>query len=149
MRRGFTLIELAIVIAVVGILATTIGVNVFSSLNKGNDARRKADLAQLQRAMELYKDDQDPLSYPDAGIFTPLFCGQCWSQSGGCAGNIYLRKVPCDPKDNQTPYWYARDGSDDLRYTLVACLENAADKDRDPSTDPGCTTAASYTVQEP
>lgn len=149
MKRGFTLIEIAIVVALIGILSTFIGVNVFSSLSKGKDARRKANLSQLQRALELYQEDQDPPSYPDSGTFTAALCDQCWSQSPGCTGNLYLRKVPCDPKDNQTPYIYTRDASDTLLYTLVACLENSQDSDRDPVTDPACTTAASFTIHEP
>lgn len=148
MKRGFTLIELAIVMAVIGILATFIGVNVFTSLSKGKDARRKSDLAQLQRGIELYVDDQNPPSYPATGFFTAALCGQCWSQSAGCSGNLYLRKVPCDPRNNLTPYPYTRDVSDSLKYTLVACLENSADGDRDQTKDPQCA-AASYTVHEP
>ena len=44
MKKGFTLIELLIVIMILGVLAALITGNFFTSLKKGRDAKRKADL---------------------------------------------------------------------------------------------------------
>jgi len=51
---GFTLVELLIVIVIIGVLATlgVAGVNIARS--KARDAKRTADIAQLQRAISLY-----------------------------------------------------------------------------------------------
>ena len=53
-KKGFTLIELLLVIIILGVLSALITGNFFTSLKKGRDAKRKADLEQTQRALEMY-----------------------------------------------------------------------------------------------
>ncbi len=52
---AFTLIELLVVIAIIGILAGIIIVAMGSAQGSANDARRKADLNQLAKAVMIYK----------------------------------------------------------------------------------------------
>lgn len=53
-RSGFTLIELLVVISIIGVLSA-IGLSTFSGAQKkARDARRRADLKQIQNAMEQY-----------------------------------------------------------------------------------------------
>jgi general secretion pathway protein G len=116
---------------------------------RARDAQRKSDLSQLQKALELYKLDQDPPAYPTS-MDT---CGTCWSSNGigdPCpTGNVYMKKLPCDPQ-NPTPYIY-KSGTDVLQYSLYACLENLQDTDKMVTPEPTCynTTGASYYLTEP
>ncbi len=109
-KKAFTLLELLIVIIILGVLSSFITSNFFTSLKKGRDARRKGDLEQIQRALELYYEDKR--IYP-----TEISFGQSLTDTE--TGKIYMNKIPNDPSGNS--YHYESDGT---YYKLYACLEN-------------------------
>lgn len=148
---GFTLVELLVVIAIMTMVIALLFPNFMGARQRARDAQRKSDLAQIQKAMELHKFDQNPPAYPTTGAFPASLCGQCWSSASDCSGNVYMRKFPCDPGSTApTPYIYARDATDTLKYNLSACLENAGDPDADLTPIPACGISnTSYTIHEP
>jgi general secretion pathway protein G len=109
---GFTLIELLVVIVILGTLAALISGNFFTSLKKGRDAKRKADLGQIQKALEMYYEDKR--QYPFSISFGS-------SLSDSVTGKIYMQKIPNDPKAGNYGYESSADGS---YYKLYSCLEN-------------------------
>lgn len=119
--RGFTLIELLVVIAIIGGLSALLVPNYMGARERARDTQRKNDMKQIQKAMEMYKQDQTPPSYPTP----PLPSGNaCWSSGASCTDNIYMQKFPKDPMG--TNYGYDVSG---LTYTVCSCLENKADTD--------------------
>ena len=64
-ERGFTLVELMVVIVIIGLLATVVMVNVMPSQDKAMVTKAKADIATLEQAMEMYRLDN--LAYPSGG----------------------------------------------------------------------------------
>lgn len=147
MKKGFTLIELLVVIAIVGVLsaAAIAIINPSFQLKKSRDTKRKADLAQFQAAFELYRADQGayPASLPVCPA--PLTA----------AGTTYLKSTPCDPKSSDGMYYtYIPSGSPASAYTLIACLENTSDGQKDiANSSPPCSNGGainwSYTVTNP
>ena len=51
-RKGFTLIEILIVIAIIGIITVTIIYSITQNLAKSRDTRRKAEIALIKVAIE-------------------------------------------------------------------------------------------------
>lgn len=87
-QRGFTLIELLVVIAIIGILASIVLASLDSARKKGRDARRIADIKQIQLALELYYDAQSayPPALTVANLVTPG----------------YISVLPTDPSSSVT-----------------------------------------------
>ena len=61
-QQGFTLIELLVVIAIIGLLASVVLLALNSARAKSRDAKRVADIRQIQSGLELYFNDCN--SYP-------------------------------------------------------------------------------------
>ena len=117
---GFTLIELLVVVAIIGGLSALLFPNFMAARERARDTQRKSDIHQIEKALELYKQDQSPVAYPL--VFYAV--GSTWS-SGGV---VYMNSVPGDPNRTPSDYYYWVDNTN-LTYKLCACLENIADKD--------------------
>jgi prepilin-type N-terminal cleavage/methylation domain-containing protein len=65
-KSGFTLIELLVVIAVMGMIIGAIVPSFRKSRSSTRDGKRKAELQNIRSALEIYRSDQTPPSYPTA-----------------------------------------------------------------------------------
>ncbi|MBU2007868.1 type II secretion system GspH family protein [Patescibacteria group bacterium] len=112
---GFTLIELLVVISIIGFLATATMV-IFNNVRiKARDVKRIADIKQIQKALDLYYDENN--AYPisgDCNATSPVagWCNSIQSMSGGHwlrtrAVNLgkFLVQDPVDPKPVSSPNW--------------------------------------------
>lgn len=126
--RGFTLIELLVVIAIIGILSSVVLASLNDARQKSRDAKRIADIKQLQLALELFYDSNG--TYPST---TPQL------SAGG-----YIAVIPSDPV-GQVAYSYAGIGSGAscTDYHLGATLEQtnhqALNADADGAAGTACT----------
>lgn len=122
--QGFTLIELLVVIAIIGLLASVVLVSLNSARSKARDTKRRADLNQVAKALELYYDTNN--AYPSTGGSWWGTCATYGSHGlsgpNGWVPNLaptYVSTLPRDPRENGPGgcYLYRSDGNN---YKLLA-----------------------------
>ncbi len=141
-KRGFTIVEIMVVIAVVSIVAGTILITSQTSGQKSRDAERKADLKALQAAVELYKlkYGRYPEGCNDNGSWDGVWSGELgttYACTNGSAEYIkndlsatteeenfspqFIPRLPADPKLNGSGsgYVYATN-PDGTSYKIMA-----------------------------
>ncbi|MDD5551098.1 MAG: prepilin-type N-terminal cleavage/methylation domain-containing protein [Candidatus Omnitrophica bacterium] len=99
-KKGFTLIELLVVVAIMGLMAALAIVSLNQARAKARDARRVADVKQIQTALELYYMDQ--AKYPGTAGTMVVADGQClgaggFAAPGSCTAPIYMGLIPTNP----------------------------------------------------
>jgi prepilin-type N-terminal cleavage/methylation domain-containing protein len=92
-QKGFTLIEVLIVVAIIGILTAILVANYNDARKNSRDKIRKSDLKTIQLSLELYKAQVG--SYPSA--LTSL-------------APTYVATVPTDPA-SKSSYLYTSNGT--------------------------------------
>ncbi|HUV43043.1 MAG TPA: prepilin-type N-terminal cleavage/methylation domain-containing protein [Patescibacteria group bacterium] len=118
--KGFTLIEIMIVVAIIAIFLLIALWAYRLQLLKGRDARRKADLATWQNLLEDYANDS--VCYPEGMVV----CGP--TQGEFFEG--YLSEIPCDPLNNvyyNYMYTFEEGSGCNKWYKIYTKLENEND----------------------
>jgi len=139
--RGFTLMELMVVVSLVLLIISVGLTNYITQVKRSHDARRKSDLEQIRAALEMYRADNG--EYISGGWFKidGLDALSSALESGG-----YINDVPVDPLDNGTEvnpcdnergYRYNYVGIDDAggnpkSYVLTAIMEKDESSDASP-----------------
>lgn len=68
-RKGFTLVELLVVVAIIGILAGAILLNLSKEAEKAKDARIKSSMNQIKTRVESMRVENSDLLYPNKATF--------------------------------------------------------------------------------
>lgn len=117
---GFTLMEVLIVIAIIGILVSVSVVSYTSAQKKSRDSRRIGDMKAVQNAWEQY--------YADNSASYPASCTYSVTPTPGVMSGTYLPAgLPVDPKST-TPYPQMYAGwskCDTASYCFCAGVENS------------------------
>lgn len=108
-QAGFTLIEIMVVIAIIGILATLIVPKIMGRPDEARVTAAKHDLATISQALKLYRLDIGRYPTTEQGLKALVErpssepVPQNWKNGG------YLDRLPNDPWGN--PYQYAIPGT--------------------------------------
>jgi type II secretion system protein G len=132
-ERAFTLIELLIVIAIIGILMTIIFVSFSQAQRSARDAQRKSDLQTVAGALQRFYSDNSHYPISNAAGQIRFKISDCtvsspdaplsWGSNPPnftCNSKNYLKQLPKDPI-GAAEYCYSSTG--DQNYILYARLE--------------------------
>ena len=130
-KKGFTLIELLVVVAIMGLMAALAIISLNQARAKARDARRVADIRQIQTALELYYMDKD--AYPTALNPDVIDGSKClgaggFNTVGNCTPPIYMGLLPSNPTPKTdgsctSDYTYTIDGGGtNTSYHIRWCL---------------------------
>ena len=104
--KGFTLVELLVVLAILGMLAALVGPQVLNQLGGAKSKSAAIQISDLEQALELYKLDVGKFPAREVGLNALV------RQPSGATGwnGPYLKKgeIPNDPWGN--PYEYSYSG---------------------------------------
>jgi len=125
-QKGFTLVELLVVISVIAILTSLVSISLASAQKQARDTTRKSDLSQYRSSLEMFANRNN-------GLF-PLYSTSTVASGSLCTSLGSSGTCPEDPKyanDNTyLQYQYQSDGSgvsgaaSATEYVLWSKLEN-------------------------
>lgn len=102
--RGFTLIEVLVVVVILGILAAIIVPNIMDKPGQAKITKAKADIRGIESALNMYRLDEHDYPKTDQGLEALV--------------SKYLPRLPMDPWDKEYLYLYpGSHGTFDI-YTL-------------------------------
>ena len=104
--RGFTLIEVMVVIVILGVLAALVVPKVMSRPDEARVVAARQDISAIMQALKLYKLDNQRYPTAEQGLQALI----AKPNSGPIPGNWkpYLEKLPSDPWGR--PYQYLNPG---------------------------------------
>lgn len=133
LQRGFTLMELLIVMVILSILVALATGAYASSSKRGRDNRRKNDIRSISTALEMYYGDKGRYPVGSGGIIMGCGSGDATACVWGDASNgfkdqygtLYMAMLPADPTPEKQTYYYV--STSGVNYKLYAKLENQQD----------------------
>lgn len=138
-KKGFTLVELLVVMAILGILVALVAGNFRTTQLRGRDIQRKSDLKQLSEALELFYSDYG--NYPpesdgrlsacpfDPATKTGTPCSWDADEEFTDGKTVYLKTMIEEPSVSASYRYRIVTGSLDQKFQLFAHLENTQDQD--------------------
>jgi general secretion pathway protein G len=116
-QRGFTLIEIMVVVVILAVLGALVVPRILENVDKARVTRAQSDIRAIQTALDLYRLDN--FKYPtteqglQALVTQPSDPSITNYRSGG-----YLPTLPKDPWNN--PYNYISPGADGRDYDIIS-----------------------------
>lgn len=118
--RGFSLIEIMVVLVIMGLLASIVAPNVMNALSGSKTQKVQADFANIETALKMYKLDNFIFPTSEQGlealVSPPSSAPEAknWRQGG------YMDELPLDPWGSEYLYVSPGEGKPYDIYTLGA-----------------------------
>lgn len=106
--RGFTLIEIMVVVVILGILATLIVPQLMSRPDEAKRVKAKQDIQAIETALNLYNLDNGVYPTTDQGLRALINAPTTAPTANHWKTGGYLKSLPIDPWNR--PYQYLNPG---------------------------------------
>ena len=103
-QKGFTLIEIMIVVVILGILASIVVPNIMGSPDEARKVKVQQDIRVLEGALNLYKLDNFNYPSTDQGLEALVKKPIGQPEARNWKKNGYIKKLPKDPWGNDYLY---------------------------------------------
>jgi general secretion pathway protein G len=107
-QRGFTLIEIMVVVVIMGVLAALVVPKLLNRTGESKVAAAKVDIATIMQALKLYKLDNQRYPTTEQGLQALIEKPTGGPAANGWKAGGYVEKMPKDPWGN--PYQYLSPG---------------------------------------
>jgi general secretion pathway protein G len=102
--RGFTLIEIMVVVVIMGVLAALVVPKLLSRTGESKVAAAKVDIATVMQALKLYKLDNQRYPTTEQGLQALVQKPTAGPAANGWKEGGYVEKLPKDPWNNNYQY---------------------------------------------
>ncbi len=102
--KGFTLLEVMVVIVILGILASIVAPNILGNKEQADQKKAVADIVALENALDLYRLDNSVFPTTDQGLEALVSEPTISPQPRNYKQDGYIRRLPTDPWGNQYQY---------------------------------------------
>ncbi len=102
-QKGFTLLEIMVVIVILGVLATMVAPNVLGNKDKADKQKAVSDIVALENALDMYKLDNNVYPSTEQGLEALVNKPSGFPEPKSWRENGYIKRLPNDPWGN--PYY--------------------------------------------
>ena len=106
LKKGFTLLELLIVIVILGLLVSLVSINFLPTLSNAYVEVAKQDVARLQQALVMFKISEGSYPTQEQGLSSLKENPGNLKKPGKYPSGGYINKLPKDPWGNDYVYIY-------------------------------------------
>lgn len=106
LKKGFTLLELLIVIVIMGLLTSLVSFTLIPQLNKAYVEAAKQDIKKMEQAMLMFKINQGSYPTQQQGIKSLIENPGNLKKPGKYPSGGFINKLPEDPWGNDYVYIY-------------------------------------------
>lgn len=99
-QRGFTLLEIMVVIVILGILASLVVPNLMGNKEQADRQKAVSDIVALENALDMYKLDNSRFPTTEQGLEALVTKPQSEPEPRNYKDDGYIRRLPQDPWGN-------------------------------------------------
>jgi len=99
-ERGFTLMELMVVIVILGVLASLVVPNLMGNKDRADKQKAVSDILALENALDMYKLDNHRYPTTEQGLEALITAPELSPRAENYNPDGYIRRLPDDPWGN-------------------------------------------------